>query len=276
MRRLIEPCMVEIQPEALREVAAECLLRRDRERADWADRAWLSRLPCFDLRQRGRQEFLVGGEDRRHVSGADAWLEAVHQRVVRTEAERACQRRRRFAGQPQHLGQMRCAPSRNRRRDGPRATPSRSRNSPSPAPPPDPPATPWRGYSAWRIRRRLAASHGSDVSAAARSASTSGAVRCGMPQNGQHRELVAAGRAAARRHDSRGVPPQHGGALADRGDEREAGGQPFIGGWICHDRTAFRAQTPNMTTSDAASPYQVMTYDRWLFGGRGKCCAGAG
>ena len=97
-----------------------------------------------------------------------------------------------------------------------------------------------------------------------------------MSQNGENRELVAAGRSSSWRHESRGVPPEHGGALADSGDELEAGGEPVIGEYTCHDSSAFRTQTLNMTINDAASPYQVITYDRWLFGGRGRCCAGAG
>ena len=98
----------------------------------------------------------------------------------------------------------------------------------------------------------------------------------GMPQDGKNRQLVAAGRSSSGRHDSRSVPPEHGSALADGGDELEARGEPVIGGYICHDSSAFRTQTPNMTIKDAASPYQVITYDRWLFGGRGKCDAGVG
>ena len=75
-------------------------------------------------------------------------------------------------------------------------------------------------------------------------------------QPGQHRKLIAPGRAAPRRHHGGGVPPQHGRRLANRGNTGEAVGQAGICG---HDGAfkTLRAYAPNMTSSTPAMPNQV-------------------
>ena len=80
-----------------------------------------------------------------------------------------------------------------------------------------------------------------------------------MTQHRQHRELVAARRAATGWHDGGGIPAKHRGTLANGGDEREAGGQALVGGRDGHERNAFRVQTANIATKARARPYHVIT-----------------
>jgi hypothetical protein len=258
MGRLIEPGMVEIKAQPLRQVAAKRLLGRDRKRSGGSDRGWLFGLQLFDKRQSGGQEILIGGEDRRHVVGTNALLVAVHQGVVRAETECLRQPGGGFAGQAQHLGQMRSHYGEVGVLTG------------------GPPHFLAVGV---RLRLRLhqilrqrlgsgvGVAHQAQVGGFPRigcfgSREVGLDFRCGqvlMPQHRQHRQLVATSRTAARRHDGGGVPPQHGGTLTDRGDQPETGGQTFVRGGMCHDRNAFRTQTPNMMSSATARPYQVTT-----------------
>ena len=107
VRRAVQPRVVEIEAEPLRQPAAQRLLCGDRERALRAQRRGLARLALFRLRQRPAQEALIVGEHRRHVGGAQAALEAVHQRIVGRQAQRRRQRRGGLAHQPHHLLQRR-------------------------------------------------------------------------------------------------------------------------------------------------------------------------
>jgi hypothetical protein len=89
----------------------------------------------------------------------------------------------------------------------------------------------------------------------------------------QHGKLIAACGTATGRHHRRGVPAQHRRRLADRRNAGETGNQPVIGS---HSVSTFLAQRTKITTRATARPYQVIAYDKWLFGGLGKCRTGSG
>ena len=267
MQALVQPGMGVVEPDPLRQRAAQRPLRGGGERAGQRQRgaAWrpgsprpAAAPPPGSPRRRRRPA--------RHPAARDAGLVAIHQRIIGREAEHA-------GAAPAPLPAAAARPRYRSRADqgeiglGLGAAPDRLAGGIGAFG-----GLHQRGRQRRGARDALRASGGGwrrpirpVAAAAARSSATSGAVSSSCAQPGQHRELFAARRAAAGRHHRAGIPVQHRARLAQGGDAGEAGLQAVIG--IAHaagsralgggpePRIRKAATTP---TSAAASPYQVM------------------
>ena len=210
-------------------MTAQALLPVGRENPLQLDRWGVPGLKLLGTGQRVAQELLIAREHRGDVGGADAALEAVHQRVIGRQPERRRHRVGGLAHQRDDLDEIR----RHRRKIRVAARL-----------PPDLLAC---GVGAGlrldqvvrdRGRADMGVAHQAEVSGIPFVGSglsgpdfslgkVVGDLRRGQQavrQTREHRELVAPGGASTRRHHGGGVPPQDGGCLADGGDAGKSGG----------------------------------------------------
>ena len=260
VQRFVEPRVVVVEPDPLRQPAAQAALDLRRERPRQRDGGRLRGLDRLGARQGLGQEGLIGGEDGFHIRRRHAALVAIHQRVIGVHAEFGGQRPRGFALQAHHLGQ-------GRAHQGEVGT--------GLGLPPDLLAGRIGARGGFHEVRRqgggagMGAFHQRKVglfpsALGARDLEILLDLRSNqqfMREPGQGGELLPARCGPAGRHHGRGIPVQYGGRFPQRSDAREAGLQAVIGGVVHGASQSFsrrRAQTRKTPTRAAARPYQVM------------------